>query len=288
MTVDAELLAGAPMATRARHGVDTRLRAVLPAAGARADPAWWVRASSPRAGRHSLSDVAVDARVFSVARYAEPRIGAGFLGVPRSEPGAVQTRQANFVESKLRRKGRDRSTTMASRARAFAVAARTEIAGAGGAHAVFAHEVRVVNEVVGGGRALGGKVDMTAIAVAQRPLVAVLMAAETARHLGQRGLGVALRDLDVTSNAVAVSHPHVLAVLEAQVLARQLHAFADVRFAVALTTNSLVVRFGVTAAAVRLGRNMGRARGVGARDPRVAFDAIDPFQRVRPVLEWVR
>jgi hypothetical protein len=287
MTVDAELLARAPVTTRARHGVDSRLHPVLPAAGARDDPASRVRAPSIRAGRHALSDVAVHARVVTVARYAKPRIGARFLGVPRSESGTVQTRQAYLVEGKLGRKGRDRAATVASGARARAVAARTEIAVAGGAHAMFAHEVRVMHEVVGGGRSLGGKVDVTAIAVAQRPLVAVLMAAETGRHLGQSGLRVALRDLDVTSNAVSVGHPHVLAVLEAQVLARQLHAFADIRFAVALATNSLVVRFGVTAAAVGLGRNIGTARGVGARDPRVAFDAIDPFQRVRSVLEWV-
>ena len=165
------------------------------------------------------------------------------------------------------------------------MAARAKIASAGGPHAVLTNEVRVVNEVVVGHRSFVRERNVTTVAIAQAPLVLVLVATEAACHLRQDRLRGLLGDLDVTSNAVAPSCRHVLAVLETQMVARELDALAHVRLAVTAAARALVVGFGVATAAVRVRRKVKGARAVGHGNPPMALDAVDPFERVRAVFE---
>ena len=150
---------------------------------------------------------------------------------------------------------------------------------------VVAHEVAIVDQVVVGWRPFGGEIDVAAVAIAQRPLILVLVTAEAAGHLREDGARSGLRDLDVAPHAVALRGQHVLGVLEAQVLAREPDAAADVALAVAAAARVLVVRAGVAPAALGVGRKVERRRIALARDARVTLDAVDPLQDVRAVLE---
>jgi len=228
MTSDAELLAGATVATRARHRVDARLHAVLTATGARGDPPRRVGTPGCGTGGNPLRGVAIEARRLAVARHTQAGIGARFLGMPRAKPSAVKARETRLVKGKRRGQSGDRVAAVAGCARALAVAARAKIASAGGPHAVLTNEVRVVHQVVVGHRSFVRERNVTAVTIAQAPLVLVLVTAKAARHLRQDRLRVPLGDLDVTSNAVAPGCRHVLAVLETQMLARELDSLAHV------------------------------------------------------------
>ena len=129
---------------------------------------------------------------------------------------------------------------------------------------------------------------MTAVAVARRPLVAVLVAAEAARHRGQERLRVILGDLHVTTHTLAVRRCDVLAVLEAQLLPRELHAAPHVRLAVAAAARPLVVRLRVAPPAIGVRGEMEGPAIARGLDALVAFLAVDPAVDVRAVLEGMR
>lgn len=85
---DAELLTRAAVAARARHRIDARLLSVLPPR--RRDPVGRVRIARSRAGSDVRRRVALDARVFAVARRAEARVAASLQSMTRLESGAMQ------------------------------------------------------------------------------------------------------------------------------------------------------------------------------------------------------
>jgi hypothetical protein len=182
MTLDAELLTRASVTTGARERVEPGLDAVLPAAARGRQKARRVRASKRRSGSHAGRSVAIDARAFGVARRAEPGIGTRLVGMARSETSAVKPGELYLVERKPRGKGGDRDT-VARGARALAVARRAEIARARGAHAVLAYPVALVDQMARRRRVLVRQIDVATIAVAQRPLFLVLVAAKAGRHL---------------------------------------------------------------------------------------------------------
>jgi hypothetical protein len=153
---------------------------------------------------------------------------------------------------------------------------------------MLAHEVAVVNKVVRRERAFMAKVDVTAIAVAQRPLVPVLVASEATRHGGHESLGPRLGYFDVAAHAVAIRCAYMVAVFESQMLLRKLDTPAHVRLAVTTAARALVVRLGVAALAIGVGREVERSTLAGARHAGVALDAVDPVQDVRTVLEGMR
>lgn len=106
-----------------------------------------------------------------------------------------------------------------------------------------------MHQVTGGWRILGCEVLVATVAVAKRPLVAMLVAAEAGGHLGPQCFRVLLGDSFMATHAVAVSGRLMGAVLEAQVLARKLCAFAHVRGPVTAQAGVLVVRFRMAAPA---------------------------------------
>jgi hypothetical protein len=200
----------------------------------------------------------------------------------------VEPLQLHGVERELRRKGRDGPDAVAARARALTVAARAEIPFTRRVHAVLAQPVAVVNEVAGGGRVLGGEIDVTTVAVAERPLVFVLVAAEARRHLREQRFRPRFGHRGMAADAVAFDRRHVLAMIEAEMRARELRCAAHERLTVTLSTRMLVVWFRVAPAAVGLRREVQMTGLVGARcarDPDVALHAIDPLRHVRTMLE---
>ena len=288
VATDAELLTGPTVTPRAGYGVDSRLNAVLSSARPRADPPGGMRAARSRGRRDPLGRVAVGAGVDAMARRAEAGIGPGLVGVSRDESGAMQPRQGDFVEREPRGQRRNGAGAMAARARAFAVAARAQVARARRPHAVLADEIAVVHEVIRRRAALGADIDVATIAVAQGPLVAVLVATEAARHRRQNRVRRLFGDFDVATNAVAARRAHVPSMVETKVLARELHPLAHVDRPVAASARALVVRLGVAASARRVGRKRcGSAGPLDAR-PRVAGHAIDAPQHVGAMLEAMR
>ena len=115
----------------------------------------------------------------------------------------------------------------------------------------------------------------------------MLVATEARRHRRPERHRLLDGHLGVAAHAVALHARHVLSVLEAKVLARELRAFANVRLAVARRAIVLVVRLRVTAETILFGREMKRIRVTGRGDAGVTRDAVDPFQNVSPVLERV-
>jgi hypothetical protein len=204
------------------------------------------------------------------------------------EAGTVQTREANVVESQTSRQDRHRARTVTRGALPFGVAGRAEITRARCAGAVLANPVAVMNDVVVGERALGDEVDMASVAVTQRPLVSVLVAAEARGHLRKHGVGSCLCDLDVAMNAVALRGERVARVRETQLRARKLDGLSDVRLAMAPLAGPLVVRLLVAAAAGGIRRKMQRCTLAGHVDTHVTLDAVDPLENVLSVLERPR
>ncbi len=285
---DAELLARAPMTAGARRGVDSRLDTVISTARARRDPPGWMGASGRRPWGDVLALVTIDAGLLTVAGRAEARIGARLVGMARDEPRAVHPRQARIVECEPCGQRGHRADSVAGGARPLAVAARAEVARTRRADAVLAHEVTVVHQVILGERPFVCEVDVTAVAVAQRPLVAVLVAAEARCHRRQKRLGSYLGHFRVTTHAIAVGSRDVLAVLEEQVRFRELDAAPNERLTVAALACALVVGLGVAPPAGRVRREMQRPLVACARHADVAFHAVDSPIDVRPVLERVR
>ena len=171
-----------------------------------------------------------------MAGRAEPWVGARLLGVTSDEARPVQPGQAHVAQSQLPGKRRDRPLPVAGRALTVGVTARAEVACARGANAVLADEVSVVNEMVVGGCALVPQIDVAAVAVPHRPLVAVLVAPEAGRHLRQDRLRTRLGDLGMAADAVAANRDHVGRVLEAKLCARELRGLPYVGLAVAART----------------------------------------------------
>jgi hypothetical protein len=95
---------------------------------------------------------------------------------------------------------------------------------------------------------------VAAVEVAKGPLIPMLVAAEAGSHLGPNRVRVLLRDGLVATNAVAVRHGLVGAMLEAKVLPREPRTFASVGRSVAPETGMLVMRLRVAAAARGTGR----------------------------------
>jgi hypothetical protein len=168
------------------------------------------------------------------------------------------------------------------------MATGAEVAFARGPHAVLAHPIAVVDEVARWRRVLGGEVDVTAIAVAQRPLVLVLVTAEADGHLRAQRIGPRVGDCAVAANAVSMDRRVMLGVVKAQVIACELGPLAYVRCAMAPAARPFVVRLGVAPAAIGVGRQVQRAAVACALYPRVALDAVYPLDHVRAVLERVR
>jgi hypothetical protein len=153
---------------------------------------------------------------------------------------------------------------------------------------VFTNPIAVVDHVVVGEGALCGEIDVTSIAVTQRPLVTMLMAAETRGHLRKHSVGSRLRDLPMAVNAIALRRERVPRVCEAELRARELDGLSDVWFAVAALTGSLVVRLLVATPAGGIRGEVQRSTLPRHVDAHVAFDAIDPLENVRSVLERSR
>ena len=281
VAADAELLARASVAARAGHGVDPRLGAMLPVR-----PAGRVRAARRHSG-HVLAGVAIDAGALAVAGRADSGVGARLVGVASQEAGAMQPGEAHVTQGQLPRQRGHGSLAVARGALAIGVAARTEIARARGSNAVLADEVSVVNEVVVGRHPLVSKIDVATVAVAQGPLVAVLVAPEAARHRRQDRLRTSLGHLGMAADAIAADRDHMGRVLEAKLRPGELRRLPYVRLAVAAGARPLVVGLLVAAPADRVGREMQRSRLPRGRDIRMALDAVDALENVRAVLERV-
>ncbi len=112
---DAELLAGAAVAARARHWIDASLLAVL-AAGPPTRRVRVTREWVRGAGTYMLSRVALDAGVLAVACHAEPRVSASLEGMARHESRAMQTRERHRIEREPRGERGHRADAVASRA----------------------------------------------------------------------------------------------------------------------------------------------------------------------------
>jgi hypothetical protein len=177
---------------------------------------------------------------------------------------------------------------MARRALPLGVAARAEVARAGRSYTMLADEVSVVNEVIVGRYSLVAQIDVAAVAVAHRPLVAVLVASEAGGHLRQDGLRTRFGHVGMAPNAIAVDRTHVAWVIESKLRACELRHLAYVRFAVTQHARSIVVGLLVASPADGVGRKMDRSRVSSERDPYMAFDAVDALEHVGAVLERVR
>jgi len=209
-----ELLVRSPVTSGARRRLEPRARPVLPPA--RRQPSGWVRARGGGARRHPAARVTVDARAFRVARRADAWVGPCFLGVPCRKAGAVQSGKRDVVERQPRGQRGDGALTMARGALPLGMTARAQVALARRPRAVLAHPVAVVDEVIVRSLSVVAEVDVTSVAVAQRPLIAVLVAAEARGHLRQHGLRTRLGRLDVAANAISPDRQHVSSVFESK------------------------------------------------------------------------
>jgi hypothetical protein len=170
--------------------------------------------------------MALDARVFAVARRAETGIGAGLEGVSRLEPGSMQAGEGHRIERKPRGQSGHRADAVTSGARPFRVAGGAEVARARRADPVLAQPIAVVYEVARRQSAFGLEIDVTAVAVTKVPLILMLVATEAGRHLGAKLGRLRFCDPHVTAYAVPLYVRHVGFVLEAQVLTRKFCASA--------------------------------------------------------------
>jgi hypothetical protein len=288
MASDAKLLARATMTAGAGRGIDSRLQTVISAAGACRDPAGRMGAAGCRSGGDVPAFMTIDAGLLAVAGRTEPRVGARLVGMTREEPGAVEARQAGIVECETGGQRGHHADSVAGGAGALAVAARAEVARARCSNTMLAHEVTVVHEVILGERPFVRQIDVTAVAVAQRPLVAVLMAAEARRHRRQQRLGSSLGHFGVTAHTIAVRGRDVIAMREAKVRLRELDARPNERLTVAAFAGVLVVWPRVAPPARCVGREVRRALVACSRDADMTFQAVDSAIDVRPVLERVR
>jgi hypothetical protein len=228
------------------------------------------------------------AGALAVAGRAEPRIRAGLHRVPRDEARAVKTGERDLVERESCGERRDGPDTVASGARTLRVAARAEVSRTGSSNSMLADPVAVMNQVARGRRVLRREILVAAVAVAKRPLIPMLVATEARGHLWPNRVRVFLRHGLVATNAVAVRDRLVGAMLEAEMLPREVCTLPGIGGAVAPETGMLVMRLGVATAARRVGGQMQRLDVSGGGHALVAVDAIDPVRRVRAMLERMR
>jgi len=247
-----------------------------------------MRALGRPAGRDVLAGVAIDARALAVARHAEARLPAGLQGMAGAKARAVQTGKPHAIEREApRQRGYD-TDAVTSRAVAFTVTRRAEIARARRPHSMFAHPIAVVHEVTGRQDLLGREIHVASIAVAGPPLILVLVAPEADRHLGPQGFRPLYADLHVAAHAVALRGRHVRAVLEAKVFPRQRGSATNVHLAVAIFAATRVVRLGVAAHAVGGIREVIGSDIARGDNPFVAGEAANALENVGTMLERVR
>lgn len=163
-----------------------------------------------------------------MAGRTKPRVGARFFRMTRREAGPMQPRKAYFVERELGGKRWHRALAVARRALPFRVAARAKVALARCTDSVLAYPIAVVHQMVLRHGAVVPKVDVASIAVAELPLVAVLVAAEARRHLGKDCIGPRFGDLDVAPNAVSIRCDHVPTVIKPKPRSRVFHGATHV------------------------------------------------------------
>jgi hypothetical protein len=205
-----------------------------------------------------------------------------------AKAGAVQTGEPHPIEREApRQRGYD-ADAVTSRAVAFAMTGRAEIARARRPHTMFAHPIAVVHEVARRQGLLRREIHVATIAVAGAPLILVLVAPEADRHLGAQGFRPFNADLHVAAHAVTLRRRHVRAVLEAQVFPRERRSAANVHLAVTIFAATLVVRLGVAAHAVGGIREVIGAYIAGGDDPFVARQAANPLENVGTMFERVR
>jgi hypothetical protein len=199
----------------------------------------------------------------------------------------MQSREGHGIEREPRRKCGHGADAVASGARPLRVATRAEIARARCSHAVLSYPVAIVNEMVGRWRAVVLEIDVAGVAVSHVPLVLMLVTAEAGRHLGAQLDRRLFGDPDVAAHAVSLHVDHVASVLEPQVLAGKLGTLTHEGLSVAGAARALVVRLGVAAATGSVCGEVDGARVAREGDAFVANDAVDPFDDVRAVLEWM-
>jgi hypothetical protein len=200
----------------------------------------------------------------------------------------MQTRETYVVERELGGQGRDCPFPVARGALPLGMATCAQVPLTRRTRSVLADPVAVVHQVIVGRLSLRWEIDVAPVAVAQSPLIAMLVAPEAGRHLRKDGIGAGLGDFDVTPHAVAAGRRHVLRVIESQLGPRKLDAAAHVRFAVAPHARPFVVGLLVAPHTVRGRGKMERTVAAGGLDSHVAHDAVDPLEHVRAMLERVR
>jgi hypothetical protein len=150
---------------------------------------------------------------------------------------------------------------------------------------MLADEIAAMHEVARGKCIFRRKLDVATIAIAGPPLILVLVATETDRHLGPQRFWLLDADLDVATHTVTLRRGHVRTVLEFEVDTRELGAAAHVRFAMAVVARARIVRLGVTAHAVR---RLGKVKGAlvaGFRDALVAIETAHALEYVGAMFE---
>jgi hypothetical protein len=145
-----------------------------------------------------------------------------------------------------------------------------------------------MNQVTYGRRILGCEVLVAAVAIAKRPLILMLVAAEAGGHLGPDRVGVLVGHGLVTADAIAVCGRLMGTMLEAQVLTRESRTLTGVGGSMAPETRMLVMRLRMAAHTCRVGGKVQRLDVTRGGHALVAVDAINPVRRVRAMLEGMR
>ena len=198
----------------------------------------------------------------------------------------MKSRKSHLVE---RESGGERSHRHAvtGGAGSLAVARAAKIPHARGAHAMFANEISVVDEMARRRGLFGCHVHVTAVAVSRHPLLLVSMTTEAGRHFRPQCFGLRQADLDVTAHAFPARRRHMRSMAEPKVVARNLSSGAHVRFAVAVGARARIVGLHVAAQAISRAWKMNGSGIVLAADASVALEAVDAAGHVGTVLERV-
>ncbi len=144
MAADAELLARAAVTSGARDGIEPRGQPMLTSPARCREPTGWVGTTRRGPRRHPRRSVAIDARIFGVARRAEPGLSARFFRVVCTKAGTMQSREPHLLECETRGERRH-GHPVAAGTGSLAVARGAEVARAGGAHAVLSDPVSLVD-----------------------------------------------------------------------------------------------------------------------------------------------